>query len=366
MCKDNDVVFISETWLKPHSLSGMSDCLSRHGIDMNDKRIFSKSGMIDAPPDYAGRPYGGVSLICSSNNGAHFVYEESACNNKRIVCVKVLTVDNAHIKTIIGVYMPYYKNDTQQTEEYLATLSDLQILIDELAPLGPLQIVGDMNAQLPKSDSLCHNWYKKKGFTLHSLLLKDFINANDLVCSDIASKQKLNYTYFQHETGAFTWIDHVLSTQTMNDMTTSCTIIDHQESNVSDHLPIQNISCLKVSAHSSCNIQKPSKEDKVIVPFSAKPNWDNFSIRNHYNDKVNDKLSTLTLSSPNTIENPTLYVSEQLKSINKCLNQASEEVSHGPKHRQYKPKHFWCPELSKLKKAETILVVLMDRKWPPT
>ena len=308
--------------------------------------------MIDASPDYAGRPYGGVSLICSSNSGTRFVYEEAPCDNKRIVCVKVMTGDNTHIKTIIGVYMPYYKNDTQQTEEYLAALSDIQIIIDEFAPLGPLQIVGDLNAQLPKSDSLCHNWYKKKGFTLHSRLLKDFIDANDLVCSDIVSKQELNYTYFQHETGAFTWIDHVISTQTMHDMTTSCKIIDHHESNTSDHLPIQNISHLKFSVPPSGNTKRPPNEKKVIAPFSAKPNWDNFSVRDQYHDKVKEKLNALTLCLPHTIENPTEYVSELIKSINNSLIQASEEVSHGPKNKQYKPKHFWCPELTKLKKQK--------------
>ena len=168
--------------------------------------------------------------------------------------------------------MPYYKNCTQQTDEYLTTLSDLQVLIDEYAPLGPLQIVGDLNAQLPLTALPAKNWYKKPGYNQHSALLLDFINANDFICSDLTSKQKTNYTYFQFETGAFTWIDHVISSINMHNIITSCQILELEEDNMSDHLPIRCTSRLKLTPRivtdtTPSNMTKPS-----IKPVVCRPN----------------------------------------------------------------------------------------------
>ena len=355
LCKTNELLFLSETWFKPHHIASqsISESLSKQGLQIDSRKIFSKSGMEDAPADYVGRPYGGVTMICSNiNKEICLEYEEVPCSNNRIVCVNVKTESNEHIKTVIGVYMPYYKNCIQQTDEYLTTLSDLQVLIDEFAPLGPLQIVGDLNAQLPSTADPPKNWYKKPGYNQHSALLNDFINANDLICSDLVSKQKTAYTYFQFETGAFTWIDHIISSINMHNTIISCEILDHAEDNMSDHLPIRCTSRMKLTPSSFTAASSSNKAKPSLNPIICVPNWDNFRIRERYKEHVSAKVQEITLSTPENLSNPTEYVRYALSEVNGCLKKAAQEVSHGSKTKQYKPRHFWCPDLGKLNKQK--------------
>jgi len=357
LCKKNDVTFVSETWAKPHSLDTIPDSLSKLGIDLDKTEIFSKSGMVDAPPDYSGRPYGGVSLICSERANVGLKYTEVACDNNRILCTKVLSSNNLHIKTIIGVYMPFYKPGcTSQTEEYIATLSDIQTLIDEYAPAGPVQLVGDFNAQLPKFKPTGSNWYKKKGYSLHSFILYDFMTANDLICADHTFKQTTQYSYFQFETNAFTWIDHVLVSPSELETMYSCNIQDHHECNMSDHLPLQTVSRMQLSStYSSYQTENNTTNTdtvKKVVTISSKPNWENFTVRSLYHNKVTEKLNEIELLTDENITNPVSDICGQLEKINAIFEQAASEVTHGPTNKQFKPKHFWCPELHKLKQKK--------------
>ena len=61
LLKSTDALFLSETWLKPYQSNVISEVLSLNGVDTDNCSIFCKSGMIYAPADYVGRPYGGVA-----------------------------------------------------------------------------------------------------------------------------------------------------------------------------------------------------------------------------------------------------------------------------------------------------------------
>ena len=132
--------------------------------------------------------------------------------------------------------MPFYKSgDQQQTEEFVATLDAIQEVIDKYAPMGPLQLCGDLNVQLPRGYKLSKSWHTLKGYSAHSLIMYDFISANDLICADFRYPQTVNYTYFQHETKAYTWIDHVLVSASMSyNQIVNCFIHEYNEHNMSD------------------------------------------------------------------------------------------------------------------------------------
>ena len=59
-----------------------------------------------------------------------------------------------------------------------------------------IKIVGDFNAQLPRSNVLVNNWHRSKGFTPYSRLLNDLIYGNNLKVIDHEFKQDVKYTYF--------------------------------------------------------------------------------------------------------------------------------------------------------------------------
>ena len=79
---DCDIIGLCETWLRPGELPVMKSSLGimpEHCSD--DLLVFSKSGMEDTPPEYRGRPYGGVALVCKQHSV--LVYHELETNNRR-------------------------------------------------------------------------------------------------------------------------------------------------------------------------------------------------------------------------------------------------------------------------------------------
>ena len=123
--------------------------------------------------------------------------------------------------------------------------------MDEYAQLGPVRLVGDLNVQLPRGRKLPKYWTARMGFTPHSAIMYDFLITNNFVCVDFEYEQNLTYTYFQHETNVYTWIDHILNNDehSQSDQSiTRCVIHDYNEQNMSDHLPLSFIVEYKFSA----------------------------------------------------------------------------------------------------------------------
>jgi hypothetical protein len=79
-------------------------------------------------------------------------------------------------------------------------------------------------------------WYR--GFNYHSLILHNFLLANNLV-SDVMLNNSTNcFTYFCHKRSVYTWIDHVLCSDFDASSITNCSILEYVADNVSDHLPM--------------------------------------------------------------------------------------------------------------------------------
>ena len=69
--------------------------------------------MINASPDYTGRPYGGVSWVFNTNSSLS--YCETERSSYRVIPVQVMC-GKLHMQVLIGAYMRFYKSgDRQQT-----------------------------------------------------------------------------------------------------------------------------------------------------------------------------------------------------------------------------------------------------------
>ena len=144
-----------------------------------------------------GRPYGGVAIICKVIKG--ITYELVNCDNQRIIGVLIKDTAGNPVHLIICAYLPYFDGFNQLTE-YLECIDAIQALIDDHADRVPIKILGDFNAQLPRTNVLTCNWYKSKGFNYNSrilllvmiLIFPYFITGND--CNWYKSKG-FNYMY---------------------------------------------------------------------------------------------------------------------------------------------------------------------------
>ena len=107
---------------------------------------------------------------------------------------------------------------------------------------APIKIVGDLNVQLPQKLSLVPGWHNTRGFYKHSSIIYTiyaFITSNDLIVADCIHRQAIHYTYCCDGTGVQTWIDRCLSSANDASEINTYDILPHDESYVSDHLPIQ-------------------------------------------------------------------------------------------------------------------------------
>ena len=124
----------------------------------------------------------------------------------------------------------------------------------------------NLNVQLPRGYKLSKSWHTLKGYSAHSLIMYDFISANDLICADFRYPQTVKYTYFQHETKAYTWIDHVLVSASMSDnQIVNCFIHEYNEHNISDHLPISFIIEYKMTSLGSDVVNRTNVFRKIMI-----------------------------------------------------------------------------------------------------
>ena len=86
-------------------------------------------------------------------------------------------------------------------------------------------------------------------------MIKDFMCTNDLVCAiDQHSNSGPNYTFHRDGIGR-SWIDHFLVTPRIIQDCVKCCVIDEEDLNVSDHLPICIQLKLCVSFENICSAQ---------------------------------------------------------------------------------------------------------------
>ena len=342
--KKNDVMCLSETWCRPNELDIINDAL-KHSDPDSKFSVFAKSGMTDEVPDYLGRPYGGVAVICRHRNKLNFQMLDS--ESDRVVPVAISSKSGRTIQIVVSVYLPYYDGGNgKQTELLLSTIDALQVIIDSYGHLAPINLCGDFNVQLPVAETLDGRWYKRRPYNEHSKIVYDFLLANELVAVDLGGNQDVNYTYFNHKRRVYTWIDHIVTNSYNVSNVSFCKIVPEECSNLGDHLPVRMECFVESDQHGgldpgvNCNTQS----------FKF-PDWSRSASNERYCDTLKQKLELLpVLSIPSHLdrESEIAAVNEYLNSISNLLLSSTEEAGC-LKRPGFKPKPYWSPDLTKIR-----------------
>jgi exonuclease III len=332
-----DVLCLSETWLRPHELHVVDELVEKHFTSNVHFNIFSKSSMCDVDVSYKGRPFGGMSIICKISDV--FRYYLLDVPSDRIMGVCVTDVSGSPIQVIFNIYLPFFNSSSIQTELFVETIDILQSAIDKYAYLAPIQIMGDSNVQLPKR-SKCHkSWHKGDGLNKHSAIMYDFLVANNFVVADFVFNQPVNFTYFCEKRNITTWIDHIFVSKDYINSVEKCEIILHDGMNNSDHLPL-HILCNVPISKSSSHI----KYDRSTFTPKKSIKWDKIC-KETYLEKLINSINTL----PQLDDRPTIEgVDAYCDSLRDAFHTAAAAAG-GDKGNYFRPKPYWCPELSQLR-----------------
>ena len=330
-----DILCLNETWLRPYECQYVKNMISHCPVT-----VFAKSSMNEIDDGYSGRPFGGLAVICKTNS----LYHARMINvhNDRLLVIGLYTTGGALFHVIVNVYMPFYdRSKCDNTMQYVEVIDELQNVVDKYSAQVAVKIVGDFNAQLPTSAKLSNSWYKKRGFTPHSSLLYDFLVSNDMLAADLWFKQSLSYTYFCAKRGIYTWIDHMCCLKSDVNNVGSCYIVQAEATNVSDHLP------LHIDFTTSVNLSAVQNNVSNSVKFYVQPNWSNTSQNDAYNSILAHKLDLLPDMSVNNCD-MTKHVNDRFYAIVDAIHSSAKEAGCVPKN-VFKPKSYWCPELSKIR-----------------
>jgi len=290
---------------------------------------------------YCGRPFGGLAIIVKASN--HFNVREISLDSDRVMCVSVYDLNDTIVHTLVNVYMPFHDGTVAMAEELVGTLDVMQSIVENVNGRCPIKFFGDFNCQLPKSTPRSVTWYRSPGFNRHSSIVYDFIASNEMVVADFLSDQSVQYTYFCHARNAYTWIDHVLCFDYDAPSVHNCSILPLSLDNDSDHLPLQCTFSMSISqVHGCLPTQLPPSR-------SCYARWDDPVFCQKYKECLEEKLMHLTLNfSPNADSEEALReVDQHMAAINEALDAAVQEA--GCRSRSFKPKPYWCPELSSLR-----------------
>ena len=122
---------------------------------------------IDLTEALVGRPYGSCGLICKKEPG--LLVRSIACDWDRISGIEVYR-DQRKVLCVFVTYLPYVDNKENRTEQYLETISNLQVLVDSCSQV-PWMMVGDCNTWRPQENVLHQKVYSTQPFSKRSLNL---------------------------------------------------------------------------------------------------------------------------------------------------------------------------------------------------
>ena len=330
--KNCDILCLNETWLRPYECNSLKSMISN-----NFATVFAKSSMCDVESGYSGRPFGGIAVICNKNN--QFTARNIHVHNDRLIVVGLHDPSGALFHVIICVYMPFYdRSNKGNTSQYVEVIDELQIIVDRYSAQVPVKIMGDFNVQLPMCNKLHKCWFKSNGFNVHSALFYDFLVSNEMLAADLLFKQKQCYTFSCITRGVYTWIDHICCSKADINNIKECFIIEPEVLNVSDHLP------LHVKFTALLNSFTPKTDFNTV---HIQPNWTSDRKREEYCNILAKKLDCLDVLSHNQ-QDVIGAVNERLSGIVNAIHSASKEAGCVP-NKVFKPKPYWCPELSKIR-----------------
>ena len=117
--------------------------------------VFSKSGMVDACPQYKGRSYGVLIIICKYRKVFILHFHELDISNDKIMAVGICDDHDQMAQMIANGFMAYYSRaDHSPTFMYLDAIESLWAFLHNLLMLCPIKCFGDFSARLATSNVL--------------------------------------------------------------------------------------------------------------------------------------------------------------------------------------------------------------------
>ena len=206
LCVNADIVFLQETWLMPSDLNLLDNVSS----DFYSHSISS----VDPGQLLIGRPHGGVSILWRKS--ISYMCKVVLFDEDRLLGLEISESGNCILA--INVYLPYYSEEN--VDEYLILVGKITAILEEYGEHG-VMILGDFNA-CPGGRYYCE-WEK---------VCHDY----DLTFSDISALPASSVTHVNNGTLVGSWLDHCLSTQTVQSSIAEVDIDCNYFG--SDHFPI--------------------------------------------------------------------------------------------------------------------------------
>jgi len=290
--------------------------------------------------EHSGRPFGGVCIIARKVN--QITYREIECLNDRVIAVGVYDQHSRLVQVLCNVYMPFYDGSSDNTEHFVETIDELQCLVDKYSSTCPIKFFGDFNANVPRNEPLNKKWYQDKGFNKHSLILYNFMLANNIVAVDRLWSQSVQYTYFCDKRKVLSWLDHVLCAQYDMQSVLECAIVKREADNDSDHLPIRTVFSIR-------NISDEAFKANVSLSNpNSRVSWQCTNVNAKYTSLLAEKLKALKplkIDDTSTVEIAQEEAERYTRDLTQILHESATEAG-GSQRKHFKPKPYWCPELS--------------------
>lgn len=309
-----------------------------HGLEY---KVFARSSMDQDPGYSAGRPFGGLAIVVKLSD--RYTAREQDQDNDRIMSIALFDPNDTPVQTLVNVYMPFYDGSLEKTERFVEVIDAMQAVIENVNGKCPVKFFGDFNCKLPKEFPSNQNWYRFNGYNRHSSITQDFISSNDLLAADLHHDQSVGYTFFSHQRGVYTWLDHILCFTYDMSSIECCNILPLSSLNDSDHLPVCCSFYINFSPAAGCQLVTASSSIKCAAE------WDNPRFCENYRAALSGKLDSIMDSLDQDLHDDASVteVDACLAKLNAAMESAAEEAGHRP--RKFKPKAYWCPELSLLR-----------------
>ena len=189
-----------------------------------------------------GRPHGGMAVLWRKTLGSRCRVIDLQDN--RLMGLEV-TNDNGCKLFILNVYLPYSCYDNK--DEYLFYLSKIENLLSSCdTPYS--MACGDFNAHTNMTDNTSH---------LFGKCLEKFCREEDLAMPDSDLLPRDSYTFIDSSSDTTHWLDHCVSTMSMQDIVSSAVV--EYDCISSDHHPlIVKISLSNINLEAA-NVKQSSK-----------------------------------------------------------------------------------------------------------
>ncbi|CAH1795212.1 unnamed protein product, partial [Owenia fusiformis] len=281
---------------------------------------------------------GGVAIFWRDSL-SNYVIPVKDMSTDRIVCLKVSIVQTAPIY-IFSVYLP---QQNCEIDMYDDVLFSLEHFVQKASMDGSVIILGDVNSNLGTlTGCRGHGNPSSNGIKLYDFMQRNLLTAIDM--TDLACGLRHTFEMTRNNALHVSYIDHVILSYTLRECVLSCTVLEDEPDNTSDHLPIQTILNLNAQIERCPDIEAPKG-------FA----WNKLNcneIKDSYTNSVTLKCNDILLELRSILSSRTLNAAE----IDHFINRIVESLilssnAHIPKRKFLKyVKPFWNSTLTSLAK----------------